>query len=303
MTISGIINLDKQPGKTSFQMVALVRRLTGQKRVGHAGTLDPDATGVLPILIGQATRLARFLSDSVKVYRAEIRFGSSTATYDSSGEITRQGDTDSLTREQVEAALDSFRGLIQQTPPMYSALKRQGQPLYQLARAGIEVPRAPRTVNISRLEVLDWRIPSLTIEVECSKGTYIRSLAHDLGEALGCGAHLAGLTRLQVGPFHLNEAVSVVRLEETFRDGGRENLILPLDSILDHLPAVVVDEEAAAAIANGRPFSLASEQKPGEGQYRAYSTAGTLLALVRFDQEAGLWRPEQVFSRGITGSG
>ena len=179
--------------KTSFEVVAFVRRLSGERRVGHGGTLDPKATGVLPVGLGRGTRVAEFLAQENKVYRAQVELGTATDSYDVSGKVTWRGDVSAVTRELVEAALDSFRGLIEQTPPMYSALKYQGQPLYRLARAGIEVPRLPRKVNIFRLELLDFELPLLTLEVACSKGTYIRSLAHDLGQALGCGAHLKSL--------------------------------------------------------------------------------------------------------------
>ncbi len=198
-------------------MVALVRKLTGERKVGHAGTLDPNATGVLPILVGQATKLARFLTDATKVYRAEICFGSATTTYDSSGTITQKGDATPLTLDQIRLALNSFCGLTLQIPPMYSAIKHHGKPLYQLARSGIEVPRSPRKVNISRIDVIDWQNPIITIEVECSKGTYIRSLAHDLGQKVGCGAHLSELTRLQCGPFTIDKAISVAQLEDAGR--------------------------------------------------------------------------------------
>ncbi|MBT4510958.1 MAG: tRNA pseudouridine(55) synthase TruB, partial [Chloroflexi bacterium] len=157
--IDGLINLNKPKGKTSFQMVSLVRRLSGVRKVGHSGTLDPDATGVLPILIGRPTRLATFLTESTKVYRAEVEFGISTDTYDASGNVVQRGDTSALATERIEAALDSFRGVIEQTPPMYSAIKYQGKPLYHLARAGVEVPRQSRKVTISRLEITDWQSP------------------------------------------------------------------------------------------------------------------------------------------------
>ncbi|MGB2885276.1 MAG: tRNA pseudouridine(55) synthase TruB, partial [Dehalococcoidia bacterium] len=191
MAIDGILNLDKPRGKTSFEVVAVVRRVSGERRVGHGGTLDPEATGVLPIYLGQGTRLVEFLVDARKVYQAEIELGISTDTYDATGRIVGRGDTSALTREDVEAATYSFKGSVEQVPPMYSAVKHQGVPLYRWARAGIELPRKTRKVEFYRIEVLEWRPPLLSLEVECSKGTYIRSLAHDLGAKLGCGAHLS----------------------------------------------------------------------------------------------------------------
>jgi len=188
--VDGILNINKPRDRTSFSVVAMVRRLSGERRVGHAGTLDPAATGVLPVCLGQGTRVTEYLVDAAKTYRAQIELGVATDTYDASGKITEQGDPSGISREQVESALASFRGTIQQIPPMYSAVKHLGQPLYKLARSGIEVERKSRRAEIYRLEITDWQLPVVTIEVECSKGTYIRSLAYDLGRSLGCGAHL-----------------------------------------------------------------------------------------------------------------
>lgn len=294
--IDGLINLNKPKGKTSFQMVSLVRRLSGVRKVGHSGTLDPDATGVLPILIGRPTRLATFLTESTKVYRAEVEFGISTDTYDASGNVVQRGDTSALATERIEAALDSFRGVIEQTPPMYSAIKYQGKPLYHLARAGVEVPRQSRKVTISRLEITDWQSPVLCIEVECSKGTYIRSLAHDLGQVLACGAHLKSLVRTRTGPFHIDESISVEQLENGFQSGTWDEFLYPPDFAIAHLDAVVVDSEGEEALVHGRAFSSSDDQTALEGeQRRAYSSDGRFLALVCFNQEDNLWQPKRVF--------
>jgi len=296
-TIDGIININKPLGKTSFQVVSRVRGLSRERKVGHSGTLDPRATGVLPILLGRATRLQEFLTEAKKVYQAQIELGSATTTYDASGIVTQKGEVPPLTKEQIEAALDSFRGSIAQIPPMYSAVKYHGKPLYHLARAGVEVPRKPRQVEISRLEILDWQSPSLTIEVECGKGTYIRSLAHDLGQALGCGAHLMNLVRQQSGPFHIDEAISLTRLEDAFQHGYWEEFINPLDTVLFHLPAITVDEATEQAITHGHALPLAEGNGGIAGERcRAYSLDGRLLALLRFKPENGLWQPEKVFS-------
>jgi tRNA pseudouridine55 synthase len=292
LSIDGILNINKPAGKTSFEVVAFVRRLSGERRVGHGGTLDPKATGVLPVGLGRGTRVAEFLALENKVYQAQVELGTATDSYDVSGRVTGRGDVSAVTREQVEAALASFRGLIEQTPPLYSALKYKGQPLYRLARAGIEVPRPPRKVNIFRLELLDFELPLLTLEVACSKGTYIRSLAHDLGQALGCGAHLKSLVRLKSGPFHLHEAVSLPQLEDAFRHSYWQQLLYPLDVVLLRLMAVIVAEEKEWAIAHGRPLAL-----PGgdAGELcRAYSRGGHLIALLRFDGK--LWKAEKVLA-------
>ncbi len=289
--ISGIINLNKPPEKTSFQMVAAIRKLTGVRKVGHSGTLDPDATGVLPILIGRATRLASFLTNTSKTYRAEIKFGRATDTYDSSGDTTHEGDVSSLSIEIIEAALDQFRGTIEQVPPMYSAIKHQGKPLYHLARAGIEIERKPRQINISRFEIIDWHPPLLTVEVECSKGTYIRSLAHDLGQTLNCGAHLYNLVRTQTGPFHIGQSVTIDELAES----SIGSFVLPPDAILTYMPSITIDSTGKDNIACGRPIKNEMTSAENEEYCRTYDEDGQFLALVRFNEETGLWHPKMVF--------
>jgi tRNA pseudouridine55 synthase len=296
MSIDGIINLNKPQGVTSFQMVAMVRKLTGERKVGHSGTLDPEATGVLPILLGRATKLARFLVESPKIYRARIELGRATTTYDASGTTTRRGDASSLTLVQIELAINSFSGPIDQIPPIYSAIKHHGKPLYHLARTGIAVPQKPRMITIYRLDLLDWQSPMLSIEVECSKGTYIRTLAHDLGQLLGCGAHLEGLVRLQTGIFHIDQSISLPELENVFEHGYWKTFIHPLDSVLSHLAAIVVDAAGEDAVVHGRPLALADDQDAAHGeQRRAYSSDGRFLALLRFNSQNGSWQPEKVF--------
>jgi tRNA pseudouridine55 synthase len=297
LTIDGILNLDKPRGKTSFGVVALVRRLSGERRVGHAGTLDPDATGVLPVCLGQGTRLIEFLADTTKIYRAEIELGIATDTYDAAGKITQRCDVSPLTKEQVRTELSSFIGFIDQTPPMYSAVKQQGIPLYRWARAGVELPRRARKVEISRLEIIDWKLPLFTIEVECSKGTYIRSLAHDLGQKLGCGAHLKNLVRLKSGPFHIKDAVDIPRLEDAFRQGYWAELFHPIDMAVLHLPAIIVDEENEKAVINGRPLGLMQGTDISEKICRAYSREGRFIAILHYDEEQGCWKPGKVFRK------
>lgn len=297
MTIDGILNLDKPRGKTSFGVVALVRRLSGERRVGHAGTLDPDATGVLPVCLGQGTRLIEFLAEATKIYRAEIELGIATDTYDATGKVTKCCDSSHLTKEQVETAVSSFIGFTNQTPPMYSAVKQKGVPLYRWARAGVELPRRARRVELSRLEIIDWKPPLFTLEVECSKGTYIRSLAHDLGQKLGCGAHLKSLVRLKSGPFHIKDAVSISRLEEAFRQGSWAELFHPIDVAVLHLPATVVDEEGEKAVINGRPLDSIKTTEVSEKICRAYSRDGRLIAILRYDEARGCWKPDKVFKK------
>jgi tRNA pseudouridine55 synthase len=292
LSYDGILNINKPMGKTSFEVVSFVRRLSGERRVGHGGTLDPQAEGVLPVCLGQGTRVVQFLSEGEKVYRAQVELGTATDTYDASGKVAQRGDASAVTRELVESILALFRGSIGQVPPMYSALKYRGKPLYRLARAGVEVPRRQRKVHISLLEISDFQLPSLTLEIACSKGTYIRSLAHDIGQALGCGAHLSSLLRLRSGPFHISDSITLPQLEAAFREGLWQDLLYPLDTVLQHMMAIIVAEEGGKALLNGRPLTLGAEEVGG--RCRAYSCDGRIIALLRFRQ--GLWHPEKVFS-------
>jgi tRNA pseudouridine55 synthase len=223
--MDGIFNIDKATGMTSHDVVARVRRLIGQRRVGHAGTLDPLASGVLPVLVGQATRLAEYLSESGKAYRASVRFGVVTTTYDAEGEVVRVAPEAALalTRERIETVLPQFLGEQEQVPPVYSAIKRDGQPLYALARAGREVTPEPRRVRIDALHIVAWAPPDLALDVECGKGTYIRSLAYDLGERLGPGAHLAALVRTRSGPFRLAQSVTLERLAAALSGASQDS--------------------------------------------------------------------------------
>jgi tRNA pseudouridine55 synthase len=291
--IDGILNVNKPQGKTSFQVVSFVRRVSGERRVGHGGTLDPEATGVLPVCLGRATRLVEFLAEAGKTYRGEIELGISTDTYDATGSVVRRGDATGLTRADVEGAVAHFVGVVEQLPPAYSAIKYKGVPLYRWARAGIEVPRRPRRVEFCRIELLQWLPPVLTLEIECSKGAYIRSLAHDIGDRLGCGAHLKGLVRLRSGPFHIGSAVTLPQIEEGFKGGTWAGLVHPMDVAVLHLPAVTVSNESEAAIANGRRLVLADDG-PSGARSRAYSEDGRLIAILRYDPKACCWWPDKV---------
>jgi tRNA pseudouridine55 synthase len=296
--MDGILNINKPAGKTSYAVVAMIKRLTGEKRVGHAGTLDPAATGVLPVCLGQATRLVEYLMDTNKTYRAEIELGVSTDSFDMEGAVTQRCDASAVTLEQIETALPAFRGVITQIPPMYSAVKHQGKPLYELARAGIAVERKSRTAKIYSLEIKDWHNPLLTIEVTCGKGTYIRSLANDLGQNLGCGAVLRVLQRSRCGIFDINEAVTTEQLEEACKSGYWESMLYPMDSILSRWETVIVGEAKARSIRNGALISLPdnSSVRAGSDFCRAYTWDGSLLGILRFDIEKKQWQPEKVFN-------
>ncbi|MFA5629694.1 MAG: tRNA pseudouridine(55) synthase TruB [Dehalococcoidales bacterium] len=292
--MDGVLNINKPVGMTSFGIVALVRKLIGIKKVGHSGTLDPLASGVLPVCFGKATRVIEFLTDAKKTYKAVIKLGITTDTYDMEGRVTGQTDVSHLTREDIESALSFFCGPIEQEPPMYSALKLNGQPLYKLARAGITVEREKRQVHIYSIKLLDYNLPEITVETECSKGTYIRSLANDLGAKLGCGAAIAELERLRCGPFDINDAVSVTELKEAFASGNWQGLVYPTGSVLKDWQSVTVDNATAAYIRNG--VSVALELAEEADRCCAYDSEGSLLAILGFDAKTSKWKPSKVFN-------
>ena len=295
--MDGILNINKPAGRTSYGVVALVKRLTGSRHVGHAGTLDPDATGVLPVCLGKATRIVEFLMDNTKTYVAGIELGTTTDTFDGSGKIVSQRDAAGVDITQIKQALEAFRGDIEQTPPMYSALKHQGQPLYQLARAGVNIERKSRSIKIYRLELIDWQPPLLTLEIECSKGTYIRSLANDLGEALGCGAFMKSLVRSHYGIFKIEESITLEQLEEGCKGGNLEKLLYPTDSVLQDMYQLTVDDGGEAAIKTGSPVKQGGNVGDVDaGKYcRAYNKEGRFLAILTWDTDGGTWQPKKVF--------
>ena len=262
VTLSGIVNVDKPAGMTSHDVVDAVRRMAGQRKVGHSGTLDPLASGVLLVCLGQATRVVEYLMAGCKSYHATILLGQTTTTYDVEGEVITTGGRTDFSRTEIEAALAGFVGPIEQVPPIYSALKQQGQPLYKLARQGKEVERLPRSVEIYDLELLGWIPPALTVRVTCSPGTYVRSLAHDLGQRLGSGACLCGLVRLRSGRFSLEEAVSLERLEEAFQHGQEGDYLLPLDEALLDLPALVLTQADTKRIIQGQAVEVLQPTTP-----------------------------------------
>jgi len=292
--LSGILVVDKPPGMTSHDVVDAVRRIAGQRKVGHAGTLDPMATGVLLVCLGQATRVTEHLMAGRKRYRAAIALGVTTDTYDAEGEVLTRGGRTDFAREEIEVALQAFVGPIGQVPPMYSAIKQDGQPLHKLARQGVTVERQPRPVEIDEILLLDWTPPVLLVEVACSPGTYLRSLAHDLGQRLGSGAYLASLVRLSSGRFSLEEAVSLDRLEEAFRHGQEGEYLLPLDEALLDWPAMIVGDEDARRIGHGQAVE---GQNAADGTLgRAYDLDGKFLAIMSYHAGSGRWRPAKVFA-------
>jgi tRNA pseudouridine55 synthase len=292
MTLSpGFLIVDKPSGVTSFSMVSLVRRLSGVRRVGHAGTLDPLASGVLPVAIGAATRLIEYLDDAPKTYLAVVRLGASTTTYDAEGKVTASADPSGVQREDVQAALVDFVGDIEQTPPRYSAIKVAGKPMYEYARDGADVALKPRRVRIDGIRMLRYENPNAEIEVVCGKGTYIRSLAHDLGERLGCHAHLQALRRTATGGFTLADAHAPDEIVAAHSRADLETLLLAPDRAVERRPAAVFGEASVGEIASGRDVSLASDRTVSV--CRAYSASGAFLGVL-VPAGNGRWHPEKV---------
>ena len=296
--VNGFLNIYKPRGITSMDVVRRVKRLTGlRKRVGHAGTLDPLAEGVLPICLGQATRLMEYVVDSLKSYRMVVHLGVTTATYDAEGEVVCQKEVKEVDAGRVEQALRAFRGTISQTPPMYSALKREGQRLYKLAREGLDVERAPRKVEVTRLEMAEYNPPGVVLDIECGRGMYLRSLAHDIGQTLGCGAHLSALTRLRTGPFLVEESGALEQLEEACQQGSWQEMVMAPDFVLTHLKGMRVSRGVEKLLRDGQGVTLGPAHMYANylESYRAYNTQGHLIGLVRFHRSQGIWRPYKVF--------
>ena len=296
--LHGVLNLDKPPVITSMDVVRRVKRASGQKRVGHGGTLDPVATGVVPVFFGHATRVMEYLINSTKDYRTEIELGIETDTYDALGRVIERKDPSSLTEQAVEQALQSFKGTVLQVPPMFSALKRDGKRLYDLARAGIEVEREPRRVEVQSIELVGWAPPVATLEIRCGRGFYVRSLAHDLGRSLGCGGHMKSLVRLRSGPFKLGDALKLEDALAVLEAGGGQRVLRAPDVVIGHLRAIIADRRTEELVRNGRslPPGLGIPQaRPGE-ECRVYAEDGRFIAVVCFDAPQGHWQPTLVFT-------
>lgn len=274
--MDGVLVVDKPSGPTSFDVVRQVRTLLKVKKVGHTGTLDPMATGVLPICLGEATKVAGFVTEGDKAYEATVHLGVETDTQDAEGKVVAEAPVPPLTAALVENALASFRGTFDQVPPMYSAVKVAGKRLYELARAGEEVERASRQVTVYELTLRDFSATRLRLSVRCSKGFFVRTLAYDIGRALGCGAHLTALRRTASGPFVLAQALPLAELPALAQD--REAMarkLLPLSAALTNLPELRVSAEAAVRVSHGVPL----EAPPLPGRIRVVGPEGALLAV------------------------
>lgn len=280
VNLNGLIVVDKPSGLTSHDVVNRVRRLANTRKVGHLGTLDPMATGVLPVVIGRATRLAQFFSSGEKAYQATIQFGWSTDTYDREGSPTSEPVTPGFTRADLDAALERFRGKFLQAPPSFSAKKVSGTPAYRLARKQLPVELQPVEVQVFALDLLELTGATARLSVRCSPGTYLRSIAHDLGRALGCGAFLSALRRTASGEFREHDARTLETLEQMAREKAFEQALIPLSRLLPEIPSATVDALTAGQIRQGKDFRLSPFAGRAASQYvKALSPDGDLIAI------------------------
>lgn len=294
-TRHGYVVIDKPAGWTSHDVVARVRRIVDEKRVGHAGTLDPAATGVLPVAVGQATRTVEYLADSSKSYRAWIQFGVTTDSADGDGEIVATSDPSELHLDLIDQVLPQFRGPISQRPPMHSAIKVGGKRLYEFARQGVEIDVPEREITIYGLQVVEWSAPELCIDVDCAKGTYIRALARDIGDAVGTGAHLARLVRTRTGPFTLTDAMTLEDLERALVDRDWEEIAFPPDKVLEDRSAVVLGSSQTIDWGHGKSIGL--EMAEGITPIvRAYDVHGRWLGVGSVDLANSTLRPVKVIA-------
>ncbi len=320
----GVLNVYKERGFTSHDVVAKLRGILKMKRIGHTGTLDPDAEGVLPVCLGKATRLCDMLTDEGKVYRAVMLLGVETDTQDAGGHVLKScivaADSGPfvLSEDQITEAVRSFIGLYDQIPPMYSALKVDGKKLYELARRGIVVERKARQVSISRIDIESIELPRVSITVHCSKGTYIRTLCHDIGRKLGCGACMESLLRVRVGRFGVEDSLRLAQIEDLRDGGGLERHIVPIDEMLAGYPKAFASAEADTQAHNGNPLGLGLVRfaddpcgelqadvgpqetlKPADGrEYRVYDSQGVFLGIYVYERENGRLKPRKIFLSG-----
>ncbi len=289
--ISGVLVIDKPVGLTSHDVVQVVRRGTHIRRAGHTGTLDPRASGVLVVLIGPAVRLSEYVSASNKRYQAVIQLGTATDTYDSNGVITKTAPV-TITEEEFEEVLRAFEGEIEQVPPPYSAIKVKGKRAYDIAREGEEVELEPRTIHVYSIELLEWAPPEVVVDVYCSSGTYMRSLAHELGERIGCGAHLVGLRRTKSGRFTLRDSTPLNKLRQAFDEGSWYQYLIPAAEALSDWPSIELTQEQVDDVHHGHRIP-ADPDSPK--QVRAISEQGELVALLELMEDQMVWQPRKVF--------
>ncbi len=296
--INGILNVYKEAGFTSHDVVAKLRGICRQKKIGHTGTLDPEAVGVLPVCLGSGTKLCDMLTDKSKEYEAVLLLGQVTDTQDVTGTVLEEHEV-TVDEEQAVEAIRSFVGAYEQIPPMYSALKVNGKRLYELARAGKEVERKGRPVEIHSIEILSVSLPEITFRVACSKGTYIRTLCHDIGQKLGCGGTMKSLKRTRVGIFTIDGALKLSQLEELAEQGRLEEKVIPVEAMFTELPALTVKDAFARLIENGNAFypgqAEESVRTPDGGQVRVYDRKGRFYGIYAFSEEKERYQPVKMF--------
>lgn len=294
--MDGVIVIRKEKGFTSHDVVAKLRGILHMKKIGHTGTLDPDAEGVLPVALGKATRLVDMITDKEKTYEAVMRLGVVTDTQDMSGTVLSQTTELSVTEEELCTVVSSFVGDYMQVPPMYSALKVNGKKLYELAREGKTVERKPRPVHFYEIEILDISFPLVRFRVTCSKGTYIRTLCNDIGEKLGCGGCMEELLRSKVGRYSLEESHTLAQVEAAVADGTIQDMIYPVEEVLADYPALYADSYGDRLLANGNPLSdnLVSPQHK-EGWVRMYASDGTFTGIFQWDKGKKKYYPVKMF--------
>lgn len=294
--MDGVIVICKEKGFTSHDVVAKLRGILHMKKIGHTGTLDPDAEGVLPVALGKATRLVDMITDKEKTYEAVMRLGVVTDTQDMSGTVLSQTTELSVTEEELCTVVSSFVGDYMQVPPMYSALKVNGKKLYELAREGKTVERKPRPVHFYEIEILDISFPLVRFRVTCSKGTYIRTLCHDIGEKLGCGAAMESLLRTKVGRFTLDDAITLAQTEEAVQEGTIESKILGIEEILAEYPRVCCTKEGDRLLANGNPLVQALvDAQEKKGWIRMCSSEGSFSGVYQWDEKRNRYFPVKMF--------
>ena len=294
--MDGVIVIRKEKGFTSHDVVAKLRGILHMKKIGHTGTLDPDAEGVLPVALGKATRLVDMITDKEKTYEAVMRLGVVTDTQDMSGTVLSQTTELSVTEEELCTVVSSFVGDYMQVPPMYSALKVNGKKLYELAREGKTVERKPRPVHFYEIEILDISFPLVRFRVTCSKGTYIRTLCHDIGEKLGCGAAMESLLRTKVGRFTLDDAITLAQTEEAVQEETIESKILGIEEILAEYPRVCCTKEGDRLLANGNPLVqtlVDAEEK--DGWTRMCNSEGNFAGVYQWDEKRDRYFPVKMF--------
>ncbi len=299
--INGIINVYKEKGFTSHDVVAKLRGILRQKKIGHTGTLDPDATGVLPVCLGKGTRLCDMLTDETKTYIAGLLLGTATDTQDISGEVLYQGDVSGLTEEAVAACVQSFEGEQMQVPPMYSALKVNGKKLYELAREGKTVERKARPVTFYQIKIMSMNLPHVELEVTCSKGTYIRTLCNDIGEKLGCGGCMESLIRSRVGRFGLDSALTLKEIESLRDQELAENehvktfrFVHSVEEMFEQLPAVRVAGNCDKALYNGNSFRYHRQLEDGQ-EVRMYTSTGEFIGIYRYEKTKSMFHIVKMF--------